>query len=281
MGLSHVLTAAFLTAGSLLLALPAQAQSAGDPPPGAGEVRLRAGMPPGDWRVSVGAAGIVRPDYLGSNRYRVTALPSLDIRYRDLAFVTSFGGLPGAGVNVIRSGGLLAGPIIRLRFSRDEGANPALRGLGDVGVAAEIGGFIEYRATNLRVAAEVRRGVGGHEGVVASIRADAVLRPLEGLTVSFGPRLNLGDAEFTRTYFGITAQQSARSGYARFKPSGGVTSVGAGVFANYALTRNIAVQALVEYQRLQADAANSPIVSQRGNPNQVAAVLSATYAFNW
>ena len=276
-----MLRLAALGAASLMLAHPAHAQSAGDPPAGAGEVRLGAGAPPGDWRLSLGAAAIVRPDYLGSSRYQVTALPALDVRYRDIAFVTTFGGLPAAGVNLIRSGGLLAGPIIRLRFARDQDNNPALRGLGDVNAAAEIGGFIEYRATNFRLAAEVRRGVGGHEGIVANLRADAVVRPVQGLTVSFGPRLNLGDGEFTRTYFGITPQQSARSGYAPFRPSGGVTSIGAGVFANYALSRNIALQGALEYQRLQGGALDSPIVSRRGDPNQILFLLSATYAFTW
>jgi outer membrane scaffolding protein for murein synthesis (MipA/OmpV family) len=172
--------------------------------------------------------------------------------------------------------------VVRLRFPRQEKANAVLRGMGDVDWTPEVGGFVEYRAGYFRLGGEVRRGVGDHDGVVAELRADAVTRPADGLTLSFGPRLNLGDESFTRRYFGVDTLQSARTGYPTHRPGGGVTSVGAAVFASYALTSKLSLTGIVEYNRLQGGAADSPLVrGGRGDANQVFTALSLTYSFGW
>ena len=141
---------------------------------------------------------------------------------------------------------------------------------------------MEYRAGYFRLGGEVRRGVGDHDGIVAELRADAVVRPAAGLVMSFGPRLNLGDQSFTQRYFGVDRQQAARTGYAVHRPGAGVTSVGAAVFASYALTTNLSLTGIVEYNRLQNGAADSPLVrGGRGDANQFFTALSLTYSFGW
>lgn len=260
---------------SIGLSLPrvASAQGAGMAEPGA---VLQDG-----WRISLGAGIGLRPDYEGSRSLVAMALPQFDIRYRDSLFATSAGGAPALGVNLLGEGAWRAGPLMRLRFPRYQNANAALAGLGNVGWVPELGGFLEYRAGVLRLGAEVRRGVGDHDGVIAELRADAVLRPASGLVVSFGPRLNLGDESFVRRYFGVDPTQSANSGYAPYRPGGGVTSVGASLFASYAITSNLSVTGFAAYSRLQAGAADSPIVRGRGDPNQFFTALSLSYAFSW
>jgi len=53
------------------------------------------------------------------------------------------------------------------------------------------------------------------------------------------------------------------------------------VFANYALTRNIALQGGLELHGLQGGASDGPIVSRRGDFDQILFLLSATCAFTW
>lgn len=236
----------------------------------------------GNVRVSLGMGVALRPDYAGSRSQTLMALPVVDVRYRDTLFLSTTGGLPSLGANLVNDGTWRVGPVVRLRFPRQEKANAVLRGMGDVDWTPELGGFVEYRAGFFRLGGEIRRGVGDHDGVVAELRADAVARPADGLTLSFGPRLNLGDESFTRRYFGVDALQSARTGYGLHRPGGGVTSVGAAVFASYALTSRLSLTGIVEFNRLQGGAADSPLVrGGRGDANQVFTALSLTYSFGW
>ncbi len=236
----------------------------------------------GNFRVSLGMGVALRPDYAGSRSTTLMAAPVVDLRWRDTVFLSTTGGLPSLGANLINEGGWRVGPVVRLRFPRQEKANAVLRGMGDVDWTPEVGGFVEYRAGYFRLGGEVRRGVGDHDGVVAELRADAVMRPADGLMLSFGPRLNLGDESFTRRYFGVDARQAARTGYPLHRPSGGVTSVGAAVFASYALTSRLSLTGIVEFNRLQGGAADSPLVrGGRGDPNQVFTALSLSYSFGW
>jgi len=235
----------------------------------------------GPFRVSLGIGVALRPDYTGSRSTVAMVLPQADVRWRDSVFISTTGGLPSLGANLLDTTGWRAGPVVRLRFPRYQNSNAALNGMGNIGWTPEVGGFLEYRSGSFRLGGEVRRGVGDHDGIVAELRADAVLRPVDGMVLSFGPRLNLGDESFTRRYFGVDANQAARTGYATHRPGAGVTSVGAAAFATYALTSNLSLTGLVEYSRLQNGAADSPLVQGRGDVNQVFTALSLTYSFGW
>ena len=45
------------------------------------------------------------------------------------------------------------------------GRSDALRGLGDVSATAEAGGYAQYQAGGFSAKAEVRKGLGGHDGL--------------------------------------------------------------------------------------------------------------------
>ena len=125
--------------------------------------------PQRDWAMTIGAAAAYVPDYEGSDDHKVRALPYVDASYKDTVFFR--GTTLGANlvsVNGPRPGdGLKIGPLIRYGFGRDEGDNEALRGLGDIDAAIELGGFARYSAgpwlADLQVAKDV---AGGHEGVL-------------------------------------------------------------------------------------------------------------------
>ena len=95
----------------------------------------------------------------------------------------------------------VVGRFVGGRYLQD---NRELFGLEKINWAVEPGVFVEYWPLEfLRARAEIRRGFNGHEGFVADFGLDAVQR-FGAFTVSIGPRLALGDSEFTRTYFGVT-----------------------------------------------------------------------------
>jgi outer membrane protein len=234
-----------------------------------------------DWTITIGAEGRVEPIFQGSKDYTVRPYPIFDLR-RYGTPERFRGPRDGIGIGLIDIGNLQLGPVGQFRMTRRESDDPsALHGLGNVPWAVEIGGFAEYWWVPwLRSRAEVRQGFNGHHGVVADLTTDAVVPVGPQLTLSGGPRLTLASTAATSPYFSIDAAQSAASGLPVYDARGGVRSLGAGAQARYFWTPQWATHGFVEYERLTEDAANSPLVTQRGSANQVTIGFGATRAFD-
>jgi outer membrane protein len=174
------------------------------------------------------------------------------------------------------------GPSVKLQFPRKESSHTDLRGLGDVGWTLEAGAFAEYWPVRwLRGRVELRQGIGGHTGLVSDLAADLVMPVTPQLTLSGGPRLMLASAAATSPYFGITPAQSAASGLPVYTAGGGgLHAFGAGSQARYEWSPQWATHMFIEYQRLAGDAANSPLVVQRGSRDQIQVGIGATYSFD-
>lgn len=256
--------------------------------PALGAPTGRRGPPPQmDWTVTVGMAPVYTPIFQGAKDYGFSVFPDLRVNYRDDFFAS----VPdGIGYNAINTGGWKAGPLVKLRFGRREvtggspflisGETDALRGLGDVGLAAEPGGFAQYTYHKVRARLELRQGIGGHQGTVGDFNVSYVDRA-GPLSYSLGPRLSYGGSGFMNTYFGIDAGQSARSGLARYAAGGGITSYGIGGSAVMPVGEKGAVTLFAGYDRLGAQASDSPLIRQRGSQNQISIGLGFGYRFGW
>lgn len=241
------------------------------------------------WTLSLGIAPVLSPAWLGARDTTLSVFPDLRINYED----TLFASIPeGIGWNAINADGWKAGPVAKVNFGRneDEGGSPfrisggssALRGLGDIGASVEVGGFVEKRFGSdsaWRVRGEIRRGFGGHEGVLAdasltySLRAGRIL-------VSVGPRASFGSQGFMQTYFGIDASQAARSGLARYEAGGGLISYGLGAVLVRPVGRRGAATLFAGLDRLGTPASHSPLVEQRGRRTQFTLGLGYGWRFS-
>ncbi len=240
------------------------------------------------WSVTVGVAPVFSNAWQGSEDYILSIFPDLRANYGD----TLFASIPdGAGWNAVNTGDLKAGPIAKLRFGRDEdgsaspfavtSGNDALVGLGDVGGTAEVGGFVEKlfgSRQQWRGRIETMHGFGGHEGTVGNFSLSYRVRSGGGI-FNIGPRATLASSDFTRTYFGIDAGQSVRSGLGIYKPNGGLVSYGFGGSMNRPLDRQSAITAFSSLERLGGVAKNSPLVRERGRATQF--TLGVGYGFRF
>lgn len=263
-----------LVGASLLAAMPAGLAHAADlvpasPPP-----------PPPQWTIELGAEVRALPRYQGSDRYAFYPFPLFDLR--DAGTLPRFHGpLDGFGYAVLDTETFKAGPVVQVELGRYVKHNPNLAGLGDVGLTAEVGGFVDYWPTRwLRARVEVRQGFGGHAGVVSDQMLDVIVPVTPQWTLSGGPRLTEATREANFPYFGIDAGQSAASGLPVYDPGGGLRSFGLGTQARYQWNPQWASHAFVEYSRLADGIANSPIVAVRGSADQAMFGFGTTYSFN-
>lgn len=244
------------------------------------------GRTPDGWQVGIGIAPVVSPVFEGAKDYGFSIFPDLRFQYRDKFFAS----VPeGIRYRVINRPEFKAGPIVRLRFGReeDDGGSPffvtgsadGLNGLGDVDAAAEIGGFMRYQFGAWRSRLELRHGVGGHDGLVGDVAIDYT-GGSAAWRYSFGPRMRFGSENFTDPYFSVDALQASRSGLPTYDADGGVNSVGIGMSVIIPRGRRMSYVVFGGYDRLLGDIADSPLVDIRGDANQVSVGAALSWRFD-
>ena len=79
--------------------------------------------------------------------------------------------------------------------------------VGDVGFTVEVGGFVEiFPSDNFRIRAELRQGLGGHEGLVGDLGADLDRARRRHATSSRSARARAGrTTTYHDAYFGVPA----------------------------------------------------------------------------
>lgn len=235
--------------------------------------------PPADqgWRFAVDAGYLLGPVYPGSDSYRGVPLLTPDIRYGQNTFFANF--RDGVGFTAFRAGGFSTGPLVRVRLGRDQDANKALQGMGDIDASAEAGVFLNYNEGPWRMNAELRAGFGGHSGLLVDLRADRVFMVRPDLFLSAGPRLSWGSKDFAETYFGVDASQASRTGYAQFSPDN-YWFAAVGASASYRINDRWGVTAFGEIGQIFGPAADSPLVEGRGSATQGVVGLAVRYRFS-
>lgn len=152
--------------------------------------------------------------------------------------------------------------------------------LPKVGLSVEAGAFAQMSvAPGFRVRAEARKALSGHKGWIGEVSADYVARQGDDWLFSIGPRVTLGDARYTRAYFGVAPADVAASGLTAFDPGGGVQSVG--VTAGYLrqIGGNWGIALYARYDRLVGDAADSPVTRALGSRDQPSGGIALSYTF--
>ena len=258
-------TIPLLLAGSTLLATPLAAQEA------EGE-KVR--------RVIVGAGVQLRPSYPGADEAVLGPLPVVRVRKRGDRLPAR---APDQNSSIRLLGprdGLNGGITLNFQGRRRESDVGAA--VGNVGFTVEAGVFLsDFVTDDIRLRAEVRHGLGGHDAFVGELAADYVLRPKGDRTVAtVGPRIKLADARYQRAYFGVTPDIAAATGLPAYEADAGVTALGvsAGVLTQF--SPRWGAYSYAGYDRLVADAAESPIVRRFGSRDQFSVGAALTYSFN-
>ncbi len=238
---------------------------------------------PGDyWVVTLGAYGVAEPAFLGSKEYIASARPIIDIH---AAGQREWLTLPNDAfsVTLYQTGNFRAGAAGDYLNERTHNEDPtAMRGLNDIDYTLELGAFAEYYPVPfLRTRVELLQGVTGADGFAANLMADFIYSPDPRWLFTVGPRLQIVNDQYASAFFSVSYAEHLTSGLAAFNASGGLDSAGVDATARYNLTERFSVRAFAEWDRLLGDAADSPIIKQRGSADQFAVGLGGAYRFNF
>jgi outer membrane scaffolding protein for murein synthesis (MipA/OmpV family) len=238
-----------------------------------GEVLVPLGGPVPDWRVTLGGGVDVGPIYEGAKRYQASPSVVVDVRYKNIAFLSDGEGI---GVNLIRGQTYRAGVAVAYDLGRDHHAQHRLTGLGNVDPAPEAKVFAEYFLLPFVYTVDIRKGVGGHDGVIGDLGLYVPLPAAKDFYVFTGPSVTFADDDYMQAYFGISAAQAARSQFHVFTAHGGLDRAGWGVTAVYKYSQHWWLEAEGAWEYMLGAAAHSPIVEAR---SQFAAGINVLYRF--
>jgi outer membrane protein len=243
-----------------------------------------------EWKVSAGGGLILAPAFTGAKGYSLMAVPDVRVTYKDLFFANIRDGIGYAAFN---QDGWRIGPVATYTFRRSErrggnifqvaGSNDnSLQGMGDVPGTFSLGGFIEYSLKPYKIGLRVNKGVTGHYGLAAEARASYGGTLTYGgppLIYSFGPHVRFGDRTYNNAYWGVSQEQSARSGLAPYSAEAGITAYGVNGFAMLPVTKSVSVTLIAGFDRLAPPVTNSSLIRSRGSQNQAMSGLSVIYEF--
>jgi len=235
--------------------------------------------------VTLGLGPAVAPDYEGSDDYELVPVWQLVISdlYHPATNVTVIG--PRLRSNLVahpqlRAG--IAGLFIGERDDVDDSRVDRLRSADTALMLGAIVGwdFLPQPAVGLIAGLEVLYDVANDNGTLVSphIRYANVL-PGSPWSVGTEVFTTWASDDFMTERFAISNADAARSGLPRFRADEGFKDVGLRVGANYRFTDRWSTTLLGQYTRLLGDAADSPIVDDRGNENQLIVGLTLNYSF--
>jgi outer membrane protein len=242
----------------------------------------------------VGIAVFGVRDYYGSSTLSATAGPILRYNWSDTQYVQILG--RDLAANVLPMKQWRAGPLIRFRDRRDDDVDDnVIARMRPVPAATELGGFVAYHMPldnnplhKVVFSADVVGNTTGvYDGATGNIRATyyhPFPQPIAGYqlvgTLGFG--MFFTSDHFNRRYFGVTGSDVAlfpSLGGRPYVPEGGLTSLKIPFSVTTQVDRQWLVTLAGRWERLLGDAADSPVVSGRGNINQWSIGVTASYLF--
>ena len=212
------------------------------------------------------------PDYLGARDAGTSLRPGFLLTWGRVT-LSSGGGFAavrqdkvarGLGIELTRTEKLNVDLGLRFDGGRGESDNRALAGMGDVKATIRARVSASYRL-------DEHWRVGGAWTVDAFDRGGGNLAELklereqwiaERTQLTWGGTLNVAGPRYMRTYFGVTAEQSSRSGYPEYSPGMGLRDVEVFVSMKTDLGADWVVLGALAASRVIGPAADSPLVQK-------------------
>lgn len=230
--------------------------------------------------MSVGVGALYAPRYAGSKDGRLQAVPVLSVQRGVLFLDTS----RGAGVQFQTSWGLYGSQSMYYdlgRLERDSVWRPGSRklaGMGDVRgsfttrtlLVQDFGHGVSASAEAefaLRDGAQRNRFRAGMEFEVLNAGQEKVVMDLDA---------HWGDSRYNQSYFGVTSEQAARTGFQTFRATGGLYAGSLGATWEHHIDTHWSTSLQASSMRYVDNAARSPLVKRRDAFTAVAAI---TYTY--
>ncbi|MBL4836871.1 MAG: MipA/OmpV family protein [Kordiimonadaceae bacterium] len=218
------------------------------------------------------------PDYEGSDNYRFRIIPLIDIRYKSRLQ------LNGSRLSYVayRKGPLEVGPIVNMKFGRNERQNSVLVGFGNISDTVQMGVFVRYRTQEALVSVEYRHGLGANLGGSVQLTVGHGIYKAGKFSAMLAARARWLSRRAMQTNYGLTKTQSEASALNLpvYTTGVGFSELNVNLVGSYEMSDQIRLLGLVSVGTLTGYAAKSPIVTEgRGTKTQMLTGVGMAIAF--
>ena len=233
------------------------------------------------WTLGLGAVAF--PDYQGSQDY--TAAPLWNIRAQNLYHPDTYAQLFGPifTSNLIPNSHFRLGPMAQYIRKRGNVQNDEVDDMQNVDPSFMLGAIVGYdfklgEQRNLALDFLGRQDVANDNGFLGTLQATYRMPLGERWRSSLGVETTWASSDYMSSYFGVDADDAARSGLDEYDTDSGFKDVGANASLSYLITPHWDVTGIAAYRRLVDDAEDSP-VTKEGSANQWYGGLLFNYHF--
>lgn len=224
--------------------------------------------------------------YSGADEYIGGVIPGGRYQFKDSnRYIEWYG--PMGDMNLLDSPTWQLGPALGLRLGRTNVKDDVVARLPEVDTTVEGGLMASWTRTNtdgvpwrMRVGVTAMTDLGNtYDGLNASAFASFWLPLSQRVFVGLGGGASFASTSYNQAFYGVTAAGSAASGLPAYAPGGGLRQWYAWPAVIFQLSGPWFAGAALFYQRISGDPADSPIVSQRGDRNQLTAGIGIGYVW--
>ncbi len=221
-------------------------------------------------KVSLGAGVGFGPDYEGSDDYRV--VPLWNLRVGNLYHPDAYVQLSGTHLttNFLPDDRFKLGLAADYDSDYDHVEDDRVEELERPEDALHVGlvagyDFSDRPRTTYALELEVTYDVLHGNGALVTPKARVDLPLMEGLSLGGAVSVSWASEDYMSNRFGISAGDAARSGLSAFDADSGVKDVTVSASLNYAFDKHWGASLRGGYRQMLGDAADSPIVEDRGD----------------
>lgn len=226
----------------------------------------------------------IGPQYEGSDEYSAMPLFVGNFSRGNLYMGMEDGTLRA---NLLDSPSYELGPLLSFGTGRekDDIDNDAVAALGTIDSAVEAGAFAAYswslsEQSGMRIAAEYLQDTGSaYDGWRGGLSIGYSRGLSNGASLDIEASLGLVSDNYADTFYSVSRSESQASGLRRFDAGGGVDNFGLTAVMGYPLDEHYGLFGVVAYQRLLGDPAESPIVADEGDADQLMTGIGIAYLF--
>lgn len=227
------------------------------------------------WDAALGMNLSRGPAYLGSSETKTRLSPGFFLRYGRISLTNSSGFatrrandvVRGLGVDLSRSDRVKVSLGLRFDGGRSQGDSAVLQGLGDVKstVRARLGLTWKFADHWQLGAAWSVDAFGRGGGNYADLSLTQEHRWSHDTAWSWGAAFTVAGGRYMQSYFGITAEQAARSGYREYHPGTGLRDASLYASIRSELDDHWVALGGIGLSRVLGPAADSPLTTRRSN----------------
>ncbi|HKJ53926.1 MAG TPA: MipA/OmpV family protein [Gammaproteobacteria bacterium] len=237
-----------------------------------------------DWHGMLLLGAGIGPQYEGSDDYEAAPLFVGNFSRGNLYMGMEDGTFRA---NLLDSPSYELGPLLSFGTGRDKEDidNEAVAALGTIDNAVEAGAFAAYswslsEQSRMRIATEYLQDTGSvYDGWRGALSLGYSRDLSSGASLNIEASFGLVSDDYADTFYSVSQNGANASGLRRFDARGGVDKFGLSVTMGYPLSEHYGLFGVVAFQRMLGDVADSPIVADAGDPDQVMAGIGIAYLY--